>query len=194
MSRKKSKDFMFCSKKNLRRSFWVVSMTGMLVSSSSVLLASNPVLKQLSSEGMSRMGGVDMAVAVRIENDKALVEDAVMDDRQWIIQGQVMENTEPPYPLAGVNIVIKGTTIGAISDNNGYFSIKAKRGDVLVFKYVGFKDYEYVVSREISNLTVSLTAESAELDAVVITGLSEEKKLNSISSVSALDVTQNLTT
>ena len=105
-----------------------------------------------------------------------------------------MENTEPPYPLAGVNIVIKGTTIGTISDNNGYFSIKAKRGDILVFKYVGFKDYEHVVSREISNLTVSLTVESAELDAVVVTGLSEEKKLNSISSVSALDVTQNLST
>ena len=44
------------------------------------------------------------------------------------------------------------------------------------FRYLGFKDYEYVVSRSISNLTVSLTADSEELDEIVVTGISEEKK------------------
>ena len=105
-----------------------------------------------------------------------------------------MENSEPPYPLAGVNIVIKGTTLGTVSDGNGYFSIKAKRGDVLVFRYIGFQDYEYVVSREISNLTVALSADSEELDEIIVTGISEEKRINSISSVSSLDVTKNLST
>ena len=42
------------------------------------------------------------------------------------VQGQVLENSEPPYPMAGVNISIKGTKLGTISDQNGYFSIKAK--------------------------------------------------------------------
>ena len=130
---------------------------------------------------------------VKISDTSDIVSSAA-DDRPWTIQGQVMENSEPPYPLAGVNIVIKGTTLGTVSDGNGYFSIKAKRGDVLVFRYIGFKDYEYVVSRAISNLTVSLSADSEELEEVVVTGISEEKRINSVSSVSTLDVTKNLAT
>ena len=118
----------------------------------------------------------------------------ISDDRNWTIQGQVLENTEPPLPLAGVNIMIKGTTTGTVSDGNGYFSIKAKRGDVLVFKFIGFKDYEYVISRAISNLTVSLSADAEMLDEIIVTGISEEKKLNSISSVAGLDVAKNLST
>ena len=118
----------------------------------------------------------------------------VIDDRNWTIQGQVLENIEPPFPLAGVNILVKGTTLGTVSDGNGYFTIKAKRGDILIFQYIGFKDYEYVVSRAISNLTVSLNAESEKLDEIVVTGISEEKKLNSVSSVSSLDIRKNLST
>ena len=114
-------------------------------------------------------------------------------ERNWTIQGQILENSVQPLPIAGVNVLIKGTTtIGTISDTNGYFSIKAQKGDVIVFTYLGFRPYEYVVSRAISNLSVSLSEDSEALDEVVVTGYSEEKKLNSISSVSTLDITKNL--
>lgn len=129
-----------------------------------------------------------------ISDDASDIVSNIADDRNWTIQGQVLENTEPPYPLPGVNILIKGTSLGTVSDGNGYFSIKAKKGDVLIFRYLGFKDYEYVVSRSISNLTVSLTADSEELDEIVVTGISEEKRVNSVSAVSTLDVTKNLST
>lgn len=117
---------------------------------------------------------------------------AIADDRAWTIQGQVFEQSEPPYPLAGVNISIKGTQLGTVSDAGGYFSIKAKRGDIIVFTYLGFKNYEYVVSRAIGNLNVSLIEDIKALDEVVVTGFSEEKKLNSISSISSLNVSSNL--
>lgn len=98
-------------------------------------------------------------------------------ERNWTIQGQILENTVQPLPIAGVNVLIKGTTIGTISDTNGYFSIKAQKGDVIVFTYLGFRPYEYVVSRAISNLSVSLSEDSEALDEVVITGFSEEKEI-----------------
>ena len=129
-----------------------------------------------------------------ISDSSDVINNTVIDDRIWTIQGQVLENSEPPYPLPGVNILIKGTSLGTISDGNGYFTIKAKRGDILIFKYLGFKDYEYVVSRAISNLTVSLNSDSEELDEIVVTGISEEKRVNSVSAVSSLDVTKNLST
>lgn len=117
---------------------------------------------------------------------------SVNDDRSWVIQGQTFEKSEPPYPLAGVNISIKGTSVGTISDVGGYFSLKAKKGDIIVFTYLGFKNYEYVVSRAINNLNVSLAEDSETLEEIVVTGFSEEKKLNSISSISSLNVSSNL--
>lgn len=136
-----------------------------------------------------------IAIAKRPETEtKANANMKVADERNWTIQGQVLEATESPSPLAGVNITIKGTSLGTISDANGYFSIKAKRGDVLVFRYIGFKDFEHVVSRAISNLTVALTGDTEMLNEVVVTGMSEEKRANSVSSVSTLDVSKNLAT
>lgn len=120
----------------------------------------------------------------------AVVSDA--QDRNWTIQGQILDNSEPPFPIGGVAVVIKGTGLGMISDSNGYFSIKAKKGDVLVFSFLGFKPNEYVVSRAISNLSVSMKEDTEVLGEVVVTGFSEEKKLNNISSVSTLDISKNL--
>ena len=135
-----------------------------------------------------------IAIAKKVKDEVQTSIISVADDRPWIIQGQVLDSSEPPYPMAGVNITIKGTTLGTISDQNGYFSISAKRGDIISFNFVGFKPYEYVVSRAISNLSVSMQEDSEVLDEIVVTGFSEEKKLNTISSVASLDVSKNLLT
>ena len=118
--------------------------------------------------------------SLALEPTSAVANDT--KERNWTIQGQILENSVQPLPIAGVNVLIKGTTIGTISDTNGYFSIKAQKGDVIVFTYLGFRPYEFVVSRAISNLSVSLSEDSEALDEVIITGFSEEKKLNSKSS------------
>ncbi len=135
-----------------------------------------------------------IAIAKKTKEEMQSAITSQADDRSWTIQGQVLENSEPPFPLAGVNISIKGTKLGTISDQNGYFSVKAKRGDVLIFNFLGFKEYEYVVSRAISNLSVSLSEDVETLDEIVVTGFSEEKKLNTISSVASLDIDKNLST
>lgn len=140
-------------------------------------------LRSVLGDGYSFKQIEDYIAIARKETSEEsdVINNTVIDDRIWTIQGQVLENSEPPYPLPGVNILIKGTSLGTISDGNGYFTIKAKRGDILIFKYLGFKDYEYVVSRAISNLTVSLNSDSEELDEIVVTGISEEKRVNSVS-------------
>ena len=136
----------------------------------------------------------DYIAIAKVSEAESTITNKVADDRQWTIQGQVVENVEPPVPMAGVNIMVKGTTIGTISDANGYFNIKVKRGDVLIFRFIGFKDFEHVVSRAISNLTVSMTSDSEELDEVIVTGISSEKRINSVSAVSVLDVSKNMAT
>lgn len=45
-------------------------------------------------------------------------------------------------PLIGVSILVKGTTNGTASDFDGNFALDAKKGDVLVFSFIGFKSQE----------------------------------------------------
>ena len=42
-------------------------------------------------------------------------------------------------PLPGVNVVIKGTSNGTQTDFDGKYSIKAQKGDIIVFSYIGMK-------------------------------------------------------
>ena len=39
-------------------------------------------------------------------------------------------------PLTGVNVIVKGTTMGAITDVEGNFSLNGKKGSILVFSYI----------------------------------------------------------
>lgn len=172
------------NQKVLKRSLLFVSLSGTLIGGGPSLWAAG---------SSSEISGSNI-VTVETSSNKQPDINSVADERNWTIQGQIVENIEPPIPMAGVNVVVKGTTIGTISDVNGYFSIKAKRGDILVFKFIGFKDFEHVVSRAVSNLTVSLSSDSEELDEVIVTGFSSEKRMNSVSAVSTLDVMKNMAT
>ena len=80
--------------------------------------------------------------------------------------------------LPGVQILVKGTNVGTITDLDGKYKIKTPKGHtVLVFKFVGMKTVE-VESAGKSTLNVVMETESTELTGVVVTalGISREKK------------------
>jgi TonB-linked SusC/RagA family outer membrane protein len=108
------------------------------------------------------------------------------------IQGRVLDSDEPPMSIPGVSIVIKGTTQGTVTDENGYFTIKVSKGDVLQFSFVGFETQEFIVQKTITNLTISLEQDVAQLEDIVVTGYGQERKLNMISSIASLDIEKNL--
>ena len=95
--------------------------------------------------------------------------------QQKTVTGTVTD--ESGLPLPGVNIVVKGTSTGVQSDFDGNFSIDASQGDILVFSFVGLQKAEYPVGSS-STLDVTLKADSAQLDEVVVTalGISREKQ------------------
>ena len=84
---------------------------------------------------------------------------------------------EDGLPLPGVNIVIKGTSSGVQTDFDGNYSIDASLGDVLVYSFVGLKTADYTVGTS-DEIDVVMTADSAQLDEVVVTalGIKREKK------------------
>lgn len=82
-------------------------------------------------------------------------------------------------PLPGVNVLVKGTTRGVMTDFDGNYSIEASNGEVLVFSYVGMETVE-VVFQNSPIIDVVLEPDAAQLEEVVITALGirrEEKSL-----------------
>jgi TonB-linked SusC/RagA family outer membrane protein len=77
--------------------------------------------------------------------------------------------------LPGVSILVKGTNKGAESDFDGKYSIKAKSGDVLVFRYLGYKMVEKTVSAS-NTMNVTLEEDSSILDEVVVTAYGSQTK------------------
>ncbi|MFD1063846.1 carboxypeptidase-like regulatory domain-containing protein [Winogradskyella litorisediminis] len=85
--------------------------------------------------------------------------------------------------LPGVNVIIKGTSTGTQTDFDGKFSLETKKGQTLVFSFVGMKNLEHQISKD-NYLQVSLAEDSASLDEVVITGYATTTKAkSSVSSV-----------
>jgi TonB-linked SusC/RagA family outer membrane protein len=92
--------------------------------------------------------------------------------------------------FSGVNVMIKGTKTVAITDKNGLFSIIASEGETLVFSFIGYKTMEVPLMLN-TNLTVILSAESKELDELIVIGYGYEKKSDltaAISSVKSKDL------
>ena len=86
--------------------------------------------------------------------------------------------TDETGPLPGVNIQIKGTTIGTETDFDGKYSIKANTSDILVFSFVGMVTQKKTVGKS-NIINVVLTTSSATLDEVVVTayGIRRNRKV-----------------
>lgn len=106
------------------------------------------------------------------------------------IQGKVTDAITKE-PLIGVNIKLKGTGTGTISDFDGNYTISANSGDVLVFTYVGFSPKEVIVDNS-NTLNVTMETDTEMLAEVVVTAMgvkSEKKKLNfAVSTLNADDI------
>ena len=96
---------------------------------------------------------------------------------QGTITGTVRDSTGTT--LAGVSVIIKGTTTGTQTDVNGKFSLSANPGDILVFSYVGYNTRQVVVGTE-TNIVVTLGANSGQLNEVVVTALGIKRSSRSL--------------
>ena len=78
--------------------------------------------------------------------------------------------TEESGPLPGVSVLIKGTTKGTETDFDGKYSIKAKNGDVLVFRYLGYTAVEKTVGASNTINVKMVVDEGNVLDEIVVVG------------------------
>ncbi|MEX0362447.1 MAG: SusC/RagA family TonB-linked outer membrane protein, partial [Allomuricauda sp.] len=101
------------------------------------------------------------------------------------ITGKVADESD--VPLAGVTVIIKGTTVGTVTDFDGNYLINAEEGQALIFSYLGFLEKTVTVGAS-DTIHVVLQEDVQGLDEVVVVGFGTEKKVNLSGAVSNVSI------
>ncbi|HDZ06834.1 hypothetical protein LCGC14_0243670 [marine sediment metagenome] len=108
-----------------------------------------------------------------------------------LAQGQItgtVTSSDDGFPLPGTSVIIKGTTTGTTTDFDGNYELNNVAGDAtLVFSYIGFTRMEVPVNGQ-SQINVSLQEDAQQLDEVVLTGYSTERKVDLTGAVTVVDI------
>ena len=100
------------------------------------------------------------------------------------VSGKVNE-VATGLPMPGVNVTVKNSTTGTVTDMDGMYTISAPKGSTLVFTFVGFKPLELSVTGP--NVNASLQEDAKTLDEVVVIGYGSQKRKEITGAVSVVD-------
>ena len=124
----------------------------------------------------------------------------VLYAQQNEIRGTVVDSTGEPLP--GVNVVIKGSTTGTVTDLDGRYNLNVAPNSVLIFSFVGFTTQEIPVNGR-NQINVTLGDDTSDLSEFVVVGYGLQRKSDLTGSISSIkseeisrlpvsDVTQSL--
>lgn len=135
--------------------------------SSCIVLASALFCTSLPALATSSTAGTNLAVQ---QQDQKL-------------KGQVIDATTGE-PVIGVNVLVKGTTNGTITDIDGKYELNAPAGAILYISFIGYKTVE--IAATTSEQTIKLHEDTETLDEVVVVGYGVQKKESLTGAMSTL--------
>lgn len=147
-----------------------------------ILIGTNVTFKVLGKQIILKKEVKNSSGTLNSTKAKASFSTKIIQD--ITISGAIVD--ESGMPLPGVNIIIEGTTTGTQSDFDGEYALKAKKGAVLVFSYVGYKSQKVTVGNS-STINVILKEEAGVLDEVVVIGYGTQKKSNLTAAIATVD-------
>jgi TonB-linked SusC/RagA family outer membrane protein len=110
--------------------------------------------------------------------------------QQLTVKGKITDS-QTVDPMPGVNIIIKGTSTGTLTDAAGNFSLSVPDGNAtLVLSFIGYKTQEVPLNGR-TTIDVAMKAEITGLEEVIVIGYGTQKKVNltgAVSSVSSADI------
>lgn len=105
------------------------------------------------------------------------------EDQEITVKGRVVDEKNEGLP--GVNILVKGTTNGTITDFDGNYTINAEDNATLVFSYVGYLSQEVLVNNR-TTINVTMAPDVKALEEIVVIGYGTVSKSDLTGSVSSL--------
>lgn len=121
-----------------------------------------------------------------VKDIKLIVRESITQGQQGekLIKGTVTD--EDGAPLPGVTVLVKGTTIGTITNADGKYALDVPvNAKILAFSFVGMKTVEQAINGQ-SVISVMLKNEAIGLDEVVAVGYGTQKKVNLTGSVATI--------
>lgn len=110
-------------------------------------------------------------------------------DKSFTVSGTVVDPAYNNEPMIGVNVHLKDRPgVGTTTDVDGRFTIKASKGDVLLFDYVGYDRTEYVARGPQTGLVIKLAASTKALDEVVVVGMGTQRKVSVVGAITNVDM------
>ena len=125
-----------------------------------------------------------------IENDMIIIKEIVRGEQKKVrvIKGLITDGSKNPLP--GVTVLIKGTTIGVVTDTAGKYTLTLsnQKEVTLVFSFVGMENVEMNVTPERDVYNVTMKELQAALDEVGVTGFFAKNKQSFTGSVKTVSV------
>ena len=138
--------------------------------------------------GMPTLVSLFFLICLILSSDIALADEANNLNRH-AVNGTVV-SSEDGLPLLGVNILVKGTSSGTITDIDGTYSIDTPTpNDTLIFSYIGYLSVELPINGR-SEIDVVMELDQLQLDAVVVTGYTTQRKRDLTGAVGVVDAAQ----
>lgn len=114
-------------------------------------------------------------------------EAAPQQAKKRVIKGTVIDG-DTKEPIIGANVWLKNSSVGAITDVDGKYSITIEGvGGVLTFSYIGMKSQEIAINDQ-REVNVALVPDTETLEEVVVVGYGSQKKESVVGAISTLDV------
>jgi TonB-linked SusC/RagA family outer membrane protein len=105
--------------------------------------------------------------------------------QQKTVTGKVVDDKGSPLP--GVAVVVKGTTVGAVTDIDGNYSLTVPASaETLVFSFIGMKTQEIAIGNQTA-INITLASDVTDLDEVVVVGYGTQKRANVVGSVTTVN-------
>jgi TonB-linked SusC/RagA family outer membrane protein len=148
------------------------------------------VLTQIAKEKHMSFKRVDNTIFIKKAKEEGEVEEVVMTAIE--VKGRVT-SAEGGDPLPGVNVIVKDTNIGTVTDIDGNYSITVPdENNILVFSFIGFTTQAIAINGR-SNIDVALTEDVQSLEEIVVVGYGTQKRANvtgAVSTVTGEDIAQ----
>lgn len=100
-----------------------------------------------------------------------------------IISGKVTDGSNNALP--GVNVLVKGTQTGTLTDFDGVYTLKADPDGILIFSYMGFETREVSINKR-NSIEIKLNESSQNLDEIVVIGYGTTTKKEVTGAVSSI--------
>jgi TonB-linked SusC/RagA family outer membrane protein len=150
------------------------------------IIAENKNITDLMDELLER---TDIKYSIR-NNQILLSSKDQLEENTVLQQDQVtgtVKDAATGEALIGVTVMVKGTTIGVLTDVNGKYSVKMPgREGILTFSFIGYTTQEVTIAQG-AKLDISMQLEVTQISEVVVVGYGTQKKESVVGAITQVN-------